>query len=417
MHIKKIIRTLAVSVLLALAAVSALAQSGKIEGDVKNDKGEPVVGAEVEIVRTDIKGNYPVKTDKKGHYLHAGVPYVGTYTIMVSAPGYRPDAVTNVRPDKPIEPFILKPGDGNKLTIEQVNKPAAATKGGAAGGSAPKMSEAELKKRNEEIEKHNKEVSDYKGRFEEMKKHFDAGQAALGKNDYAIAVTELKEATNLDPDQNQFVLYGNLAIALYNRGVIEINGGKRDEAKQSFLDSSVAADKALTILKTQMADPVKANDPGNKKNLSVFMKSKADASAILATKYGDAAAADTAAALYKEAAAATDDPAMKKTLLLKGAKTLFEAGKSPEAISAYQEIAQSDPDNIEVLYNLGLAFAGAAKFQESANTLQQFLDKAPPTDPRVTEVKAVIKDLVVGNNLQPPKAEKGSSSSKTKKKP
>src|SRR5262249_15791841 len=72
------VKTLWLTVIaLALFAVSALAQVGRIEGDVvKKGTNEPIVGAEVEIIRTDIKGNYPVKSDKKGHFLHAGVPFV-----------------------------------------------------------------------------------------------------------------------------------------------------------------------------------------------------------------------------------------------------------------------------------------------------------------------------------------------------
>src|SRR5262249_31169531 len=84
--------------LIAFASMTAAAQTGRLEGDVvKADSKEPVVGAEVLIERTDIKGSYPVKTDKKGHFLHAGVPYTGTYTIIVSAAGCEPQFQTGIR--------------------------------------------------------------------------------------------------------------------------------------------------------------------------------------------------------------------------------------------------------------------------------------------------------------------------------
>jgi hypothetical protein len=54
---------------MAFLAVSAFAQITTIEGIVKGPDGNPVQGAEVHITRTDIKGNYKTKTDKKGHYL------------------------------------------------------------------------------------------------------------------------------------------------------------------------------------------------------------------------------------------------------------------------------------------------------------------------------------------------------------
>ncbi|HEV2664906.1 MAG TPA: carboxypeptidase-like regulatory domain-containing protein, partial [Blastocatellia bacterium] len=110
----KIKHVLLVVAMTALASLTVAAQTGRIEGDVvKADTKEPIVGAEVQIERTDIKGSYPVKTDKKGHFLHAGVPYVGTYTIMVSAPGCQPDLVQNVKgsQSEPIK-FELHPGDG-----------------------------------------------------------------------------------------------------------------------------------------------------------------------------------------------------------------------------------------------------------------------------------------------------------------
>ncbi|HEY6400816.1 MAG TPA: carboxypeptidase-like regulatory domain-containing protein, partial [Blastocatellia bacterium] len=94
MKIKHLMSAFAGCAVIALASLTASAQTGRLEGDVvKADTKEPIVGAEIQIERTDIKGSYPVKTDKKGHFLHAGVPYVGTYTIMVSAPGFQPDFI------------------------------------------------------------------------------------------------------------------------------------------------------------------------------------------------------------------------------------------------------------------------------------------------------------------------------------
>jgi hypothetical protein len=116
MNIKHLLSVFAGCALIALASLTATAQTGRFEGDVvKADTKEPIVGAEVQIERTDIKGSYPVKTDKKGHFLHAGVPYVGTYTVIVSAPGCQPDFIQNIKGSftEPIK-FELRPGDGKK---------------------------------------------------------------------------------------------------------------------------------------------------------------------------------------------------------------------------------------------------------------------------------------------------------------
>src|ERR1700691_4136914 len=51
---------------LLLLSLPAFAQTTTIEGTVQGPDGKPVAGAVVKIERTDVKGNYPVKTDKKG---------------------------------------------------------------------------------------------------------------------------------------------------------------------------------------------------------------------------------------------------------------------------------------------------------------------------------------------------------------
>jgi len=420
MNIKHLLSVFAGCALIALASLTAMAQTGRFEGDVvKADTKEPVVGAEVQIERVDIKGSYPVKTDKKGHFLHAGVPYVGTYTIIVSAPGCAPDFIQNVKGSftEPIK-FELRPGDGKKLTIADVKGlQANAPKGGAAG---PKMSEEEMKKAKEEYEKakkENDEAEKYNAGIEQINVHLKAGNEAMAKNDFNAAITSFKEAVTINP--NIHISQGNLGIALQKRAVSQFNSGNRDAAKQDFLDSIEAMNKALTGLDGQEKDPKMKNDPAqNKNNRRAYYTTRTESEAILGGKYGDAAQADAAVKDYQVVAELTDDPAKKKEYTLKGAKVLFDAGKVEESIAAYQKILETDPDNIDVLYELGLAYANVAKFQESANTLQKFLDKAPETNPKVAEVKSVIAELVKGNNITPPKSEPARGSrGPAKKKP
>src|SRR3954466_9139972 len=87
----------------AFLAVSAFAQITTIEGMVKGPDGKPIDKAEVQITRTDIKGSYKTKTDKKGHYLYMGLP-MGTYTIDLLVDGKKMDSVAKVqtRPGDPI---------------------------------------------------------------------------------------------------------------------------------------------------------------------------------------------------------------------------------------------------------------------------------------------------------------------------
>jgi len=401
-----------------LLSATALAQVGRIEGDVKK-QGQPVTNATIEIVRTDIKGSYTVQTDKKGHFLHAGVPYVGTYTLLVSAPDCAPTYLGGIRPTGEILTVEMNPGDGKKVTIEEVRAAAAGAKSGggsaAAGAPAAKAPSAEeLKKQQAEFEKKKGEIEKQKADFENMKKAFDEGRTLAANKDYGPAIAKFQEAEKLDAEQH--VVSANLALALYNRGATQLNAGQRDPAKQDFTDAVAAATRALNVVEPTLADPAKAVE--GKKNKLSYLKIRADAESVLAKRFNDAGAATAAVTDYKMAASFSEVPAEKNGFMVKGAQTLFDAGMPDKAVPAFQEILQTDPDNIEALYSLGLAYIGTSNFQEAANTLQKFVDRAPEGDGRVAEAKAVMKDLIVGNNLQAPKADdkaKNRARSTTKK--
>jgi len=423
MKIKHLLSVFAGCALIALASLTAMAQTGRIEGDVvKADTKEPVAGAEVQIERTDIKGSYPVKTDKRGHFLHAGVPYVGTYTLIVSAPDCQPDFLQNVRGSQtePIK-FELRSGDGKKLSLADVK----ALQANAPKGGQP-MSAADQKKAMEEYEKKRAEVeSKNKKMMEEhetMKKQFETGQQLMAAKDWNGAANAFGEAAKLDAEQQ--AVWQGLSLALYNRGVTNFNeytkdvvnnGSKKEAAKQDFNDSINAIGKAMALVEPQLNDPQKG--PQAKKSKLAYLKSRADAEYLLTAKLGVAEVADAAVKDYKDASALSDNPAEKAGFELKAAQTLYDANKMDEAITAYSGLLEVDANNFEALYWLGLAYVSKEKFQDAANTLQKFIDLAPATDSRVNDTKAVIKDLVVGNNLQPPKSEPSKGRGPAKKKP
>ena len=65
-------------------SAACFAQTTSIEGDVIGADGKPMANTKCVVIdRKDIKGHYgPVKTDKKGHYFHAGLP-IGQYKVSV----------------------------------------------------------------------------------------------------------------------------------------------------------------------------------------------------------------------------------------------------------------------------------------------------------------------------------------------
>jgi tetratricopeptide (TPR) repeat protein len=421
MKIKHLLSVFAGCALIALASLTASAQTGRLEGDVvKADTKEPITNAEVMIERTDIKGSYKANIDKKGHFLHAGVPYTGTYTILVSAPGCQPDFVQGIKGShsEPIK-FELRPGDGKKLTLADVKGIQTNAPKGSPQMSAGDQKKAmeEYEKKRAEVEAKNKKASE---EHEAMKKRFEAGQQLMAAKDWKGAANEFNEAAKLDAEQK--AVWHGLALALFNSGVTSYNESakdpsntaKRDAAKQEFNESINAIGKALALNEPELNDPQKGAQA--KKSKLDFLKTRAGAASLLATKLGVAEMADAAVKDYKEASALAD-AAEKASLEMKSAQTLYEAAKMDEAVSAYQALLQADANNFEALYWLGLAYANQGKFQDSANTLQKFIDTAPATDPRVAEAKTVIKELVVGNNLQQPKSEPARRGTPAKKKP
>ena len=75
---------------------SAWAQVTTLEGNVKDENGQPVKGAMIKLERTDIKGHYQVKSDKKGHWCYTGLP-LGTYNIACEVDGKVVDTVNGVK--------------------------------------------------------------------------------------------------------------------------------------------------------------------------------------------------------------------------------------------------------------------------------------------------------------------------------
>ena len=81
---------------LLFCALAAWGQTSSITGEVKGEDGKPLKDAWIKIDRTDIKGHYKVKTNKKGEYFHAGLP-LGIYTVTLEVDGKVRDQMKGVR--------------------------------------------------------------------------------------------------------------------------------------------------------------------------------------------------------------------------------------------------------------------------------------------------------------------------------
>jgi hypothetical protein len=138
------------------------AQNGQLRGQatLKQADGTVIPAAEaiVDVFRWDLPGDYNLKANKKGEFVHAGLPVQGTYVIAVSLPGAQAFYLPNVRllTDEPVK-IELSPGDGRRLTRADIKTLMARGSGTAVAAGAKeapddKAKRAELLKKNAEIE-------------------------------------------------------------------------------------------------------------------------------------------------------------------------------------------------------------------------------------------------------------------------
>ena len=217
-----------------LFSFTASAQVTAMEGIVKDETGKPIQGAMVKMERKDIKGNYSVKTDKKGHYGHYGLP-IGTYKVSVEIDGKVRDTVDNVR---------TKLGDPTNVPFDlHLQQPATAAGGAPAAPAAPtkeqvqKMSpeqkaafEKAVKQREADIAK-NKDLNDA----------YTAGKDALAAKNYDAAVDSLAKASTMDASQN--VIWSQLAEAYMGQATTK-TGADQDAARAKGLE---AYQKAIAL--------------------------------------------------------------------------------------------------------------------------------------------------------------------------
>jgi tetratricopeptide (TPR) repeat protein len=428
---------LAVAVLIASASLTTLAQVGELRGHVWMQQADgqkvPLADAQIDVFRTDMKAEYHTKTNKKGEFVFAGLPFVGTYTVAASHPTAAPNFVPNVKAGREIPCEItVTPGNGKRLTIEETKAattPPAAGGGGSSGATesaADKAKREELMKKNAEIEATNKKITEAN---EVIGRTFKAGNDALTagnlaakekKSDEAIqkyteAVSQYDQGLAADPDQPAILT--NKAVALKARGVERYNSSVKatddaaktagiQGAKEDFKAAAETAGKAATMLKAQTAPTEAAEVQRYNANKYAAFVTYAESMRLYVSK-GDPTQADAGLAAYKDYIALETDPAKKAKAQIDMAQMLLDAGAADKALAEFKSILATSPDNPEANLGAGLAVYATgdkAKFQEAANFLQHFVEVAPDTNPMKDDAKAILTELKNTENVTPEKA-------------
>ncbi|HEX5873967.1 MAG TPA: carboxypeptidase regulatory-like domain-containing protein [Pyrinomonadaceae bacterium] len=429
---------LAVAILVA-ASTTAFAQVGELRGQIwmeKDGQKVPLVKAQIDVFRTDMTGKYSTETNKKGEFVFAGLPFVGTYTVAASHPSAAPNWMPGVKAgrDVPVE-ITLTPGDGKRLTFEEIKAAGGGTPAPAAasGGSAPKES-AEDRAKREELLKKNKEIEEKNKKITEANEiigvTFKAGNEALAAasaaskarnseeavQKYTAAMAEYDKGLAADPDQPAILT--NKAIAVKGRGVERFNAAVQSKnpdeaaktaalqaAKDDFKAAAELSGKAVTLIKAvpTPTDPAEVQRlTGNK---YAAMVTHAESMRLFVSKV-DGTQADAGMTAFKDYIAVETDAAKKAKAHVDMAQMLLDAGAADKALAEFKAILATTPDSPEANLGAGLAAYSSGdktQYQQAANYIQKFVEVAPDNHQMKDEAKAILTELKNSENVTPEK--------------
>lgn len=395
------------------------AQSGQLRGHVimKNPDGTKtrVAGAVVDVFRTDLAAKYEAKTNAKGEFVWAGLPVIGTYVIAASQAGAQPNYVQDVKVGRDVdyEIELFASGDGKRFTFAEI-KAHMAGSGASTGDAKPSTEDAakraEMIRKNEEIAKanaRNLNINEIVGRT------FKAGNEALEAKNYDEALRQYQEGLVADPEQG--LLYLKMAEAVRKRGVDRFNATIKstdadknlgfDAAKQDFRQSADYAQKAVQLIQKEEVRTDMAGLASQNNRKLAALSVRIESMRLFVTKV-DPTQADAGLAAYNEYIAAEPDAVKKQKARMEVAQMLVDAGAGEKALAEYQRVLAEKPDDPDATLGAGLALYATgdkAKYQEAANYLQQFVDRAPDSHKDKETVKAVLIELKASENIVPEK--------------
>jgi len=368
-------RSLSIGGLLILMAGAALAQTTTIEGNVKGADGGPLKGAEITLERTDIKGHYKVKSDKKGHWLYTGLPF-GTYDITCAVDGKVVDGMKGVKSkygDSTTVDFDAGKAEKAQAAAQQANQTGQLSNDQARGMSKEQKEkyEAELKKNSETIKK-NKALNDaYNGAQEALK----AAQAEPDKTQkltkYQAAVDAFSKAKDVDP--SQVAIWDSLGESYTGLGDAQTG----DDRNKSYDQAIEAYKKGLEL---KPGDAGVYNQMGN-----LYGKEK---------KIPEATEALNKAAQL--------DPAMAAKAFYNMGANLVNTGQPDKATEFFKKATDSDPNYAEAWYQYGSLQmmqgkidpkTGAQSYPaETAPALKKYME-LQPTGPHAQEAEAMLQAM------------------------
>ncbi len=309
----------AVVILLAMTA-SAVAQGGttKVQGTIKDDAGQPLVGATLLMTHRETGRKITLKTDKKGQFFSLGVQS-GIYKIVLS----KDDAVLWTVDNYPVR---LTPQDLVTIDLDLAKEKKLAVSEGQK-----KMTE-EQKKDMERINAENAKIGN-------LNKMLGEAQAALDAGNFDQAIATFKTAAEADPTRD--LLWARLGNAYITAAKKTTDNAIR---KQYYGDGAAAYKKALDLATAApvAGAPAKTVAP---LTLGAYYNNMGEA----LSKSGD-----TPGALVAYAKAAEADPTNAAMYYFNEGATLTNTGKVDDAIKAYDKAIAADPNRADAYYYRGI---------------------------------------------------------------
>jgi tetratricopeptide (TPR) repeat protein len=303
----------------------SLAQTGAFFGQVTGPDGNPYKGALVRIERIEVRGNYKVKSNKKGKYYHGGLP-LGSYNVSVEIDGRIVDTVQNARVGT----------EGAELDFDLAAMARNQQQMRDQGGPNQRQLEQMTPEERREWEKFNQEKEEILSKNKKLNAAFNAGKQAYRDKDYQTAVNSFNEAAALEPEQH--VVWANLALAEGNLALT-----KAGDERARILESCLSHYRKAIEL-----DPESANYHNNL-GLALAKNGRLE---------------EGAAELEKAAAL---DPLKAGTYFFNLGAVMVNTNRTQEAISAFKKATEVQPDYALAYYQLATALVGSAKIKEDGS--------------------------------------------------
>ena len=334
------VTTLVLSLGLFLALADQVqAQTGGMEGVVKDTEGNPMVGITVEIIRTDISGKYEVKTNDKGYYIYMGLPAGGaTYDVHVIQDGQQLFQLGGIR---------VSTGDIRKVDIDLQKE--------------RQMRQQQLtEEQKRQIEEQRKGMQD----FQSMKENYELGMALLREPSADVVCSA--RCPQEGPD----------AAACMSDCQAQANGGQLQQ--MAHADAAAALQRASEIDPNQVA--VWANlaraygmTGEDEKGIEAYKKAielspeEAGLYNNLGQLYVKLNRLDEAQQAFTKAAEL--NPEQAGAFFYNLGVTFYNAGNVAAAIEPFRKATEIDPTRADAFYLLGVCLYGQAEFKQEGDQM------------------------------------------------